>query len=318
MGDWRNELRTGTPLLYHRHLEQKRCFLHCVNPSTIHPMRLVLTALAPFRLDTTVVSHGWYQLAPLQWDGTRLLRPERLDDGRVLPLTITAAPNGIAVETPGALDGATGQHLTKRLRWMFALDADLTSFYTIADGEPRLQHVRKQAGGRMLRSTSLFEDVVKMMLTTNIQWSGTRRLSQALVTRFGDAGAFPTAERIARTRESTLRSLGLGYRAPYLLQLARAVASGRTDLDTLRDPMLPTLALRQQLLALPGIGPYAAAGLLALLGRGDFIPVDTVAVAAVSKHFFAGRKIGEKEINAVFARFGEHKALAYWFWDYDS
>jgi 3-methyladenine DNA glycosylase/8-oxoguanine DNA glycosylase len=111
--------------------------------------------------------------------------------------------------------------------------------------------------------------------------------------------------------------LGLGYRAPYLLKLARDVAAGRTDLEPLRDRALPTPELRKRLIALPGIGPYAAAALLALLGRHDFIPVDTEAVSAVSKFFYGGRKVGANEINAVFAHWGEHKALAYWFWDYE-
>ncbi len=286
-------------------------------------MRLNFTANAPFDFYNTVHSHGWYQLAPMQWDeDARVLRrPERMPDGRVRMLTISGAPGGFCVEAPGRLSNADAALLRERMAWMFWTDADFSAFYERADREPRLAHCRLKAQGRLLRSTSLFEDVVKMMMTTNIQWSGTRRLVRALVDKYGEASpegarAFPTADVIARSRERTLRGLGLGYRAPYLLKLARDVASGRTDLEPLRDRSLPTLELRKRLLALPGIGPYAAAALLALLGRHDFIPVDTEAVSAVSAFFFDGKKVGEKEINAVFAHWGEHKALAYWFWDY--
>ncbi len=287
-------------------------------------MRFTLAARPPFIFYTTVRSHGWYQLAPSQWDedAQLLRRVERLSSGRVIDLKLSAADNGVAVQT-STLDAAEKSELRERLAWMFWLDADFSSFYTRADAEPLLRHVRAKAQGRMLRSPSMFEDAVKMMMTTNIQWSGTIRLTKALVERFGEpaeAGsrsrAFPTAERIARSRESVLRTLGLGYRAPYLLALARDVAAGRVDLEALKDRALPTLEVRKRLIALPGIGPYAAAALLALIGRHDFIPIDTEAVSAVSSHFYGGRKVGEKEINAVFEKWGEHKALAYWFWNY--
>lgn len=287
-------------------------------------MRFTLVARAPFIFYTTVRSHGWYQLAPSLWDEDRqvLRRAERLSSGRVVGLTLSATDSGVAVKTT-ALNADEKSEVCERLAWMFWLDADFSSFYTRADAEPLLRHVRAKAQGRMLRSTSMFEDVVKMMMTTNIQWSGTIRLTKALVERFGEpeeddprSRAFPTAERIARSRESVLRALGLGYRAPYLLALARDVAAGRTDLEALTERALPTLEVRKRLIALPGIGPYAAAALLALLGRHDFIPIDTEAVSAVSNHFYGGRKVGAREINAVFEKWGEHKALAYWFWNY--
>jgi 3-methyladenine DNA glycosylase/8-oxoguanine DNA glycosylase len=79
---------------------------------------------------------------------------------------------------------------------------------------------------------------------------------------------------------------------------------------------MPTTELRRRLIALPGIGPYAAATLLGILGRHDFIPVDTEAMSVVSTHFYEGASVTAKEINAVFERFGQFKGLAYWFWDY--
>ncbi len=294
-------------------------------------MKFELIASTPFQFDTAVQSHGWYQLAPNIWDDATatLLRTERLTSGQIVPVMLSGIANGVRVSTPATLGAADTADLRDRLTWMFALDADFSAFYARADLEPRLRHCREKAQGRLLRSTSLFEDIVKMLLTTNIQWTGTRRLARALVERYGDTGvvtgantqflpAFPTPERIARSRESALRNIGLGYRAPYLLKFSRDVASGAVDLARFKDPSLPTLALRKQLMALPGIGPYAAAALLAILGRHDFIPIDTEAVSAVSDFFFAGKKVGEKEINAVFEQWGPHKALAYWFWDYTS
>lgn len=284
-----------------------------------------LTANPPFDFLAVVKSHGWYQLAPFTWDEETftLKTVVHLHSNVITPLVISGEPGGLRVSVPRRIGKAQEAYLRAVLGWMFNLKADYAEFYALADKEPRLAHCRSKAYGRLLRSGSLWEDVVKVMLTTNIQWAGTKRLATQLVNYFGEPWpgdstqkAFPTPEKIARSRESTLRKLGLGYRAPYLLKLARGVASGEIDLVNLRDAERPTLEVRKELLALPGIGPYAAATLLGFLGRYDFIGVDTEAVSAVSNGFFNGQPVSEKEINAVFARWGKYKALAFWFWDY--
>ncbi len=284
-----------------------------------------LPARAPFRFESVVKSHGWYQLAPFEWnDDTKTLRTvERLASGRVVSVGFTSRRAGVSVAASARLSKRDESELRQRAAWMFNLSADFSAFYELADAEPGLQHCRPQGLGRLLRSGWLFDDIVKVMMTTNIQWSGTRRLVAALVRHFGDPltgdsnrRAFPTARRIAVSRESTLRRLGLGYRAPYLLQLARGVVSGRYDLPSLREPARPTDEVRRDLMALPGIGPYGAATLLGLLDRYDYIGVDSEALSAVSHGFFGGRSIGAREVNAAFQRWGRFKALAYWFWDF--
>jgi 3-methyladenine DNA glycosylase/8-oxoguanine DNA glycosylase len=278
-------------------------------------------------------SHGWSALAPFGWnpDSGILQRTERLSSGRVILLTLRDAARstgetGIAATVSDRLNQRERQELTAKIAWMFSLDLDLGEFYAAVADEPRLAHVAREAHGRFLRSPTLWEDVVKVLLTTNIQWSGTKRLVRVLVQAFGEPyprstsetpNAFPLPEAIARTRESRLRKLGLGYRSPYLLQLARGVVSGKYDLAALQDRARPTEEVRRALLALPGIGPYAAATLLMLLGRYEYLGVDTEALRAVSRAFHAGKPIGEKEVQAAFAPWGKFKALAYWFWNWD-
>ncbi len=156
--------------------------------------------------------------------------PDELSTGRVVALTFSATPDGLAVDVPGRITKAEAAEVATRAGYMFNLDADYADFYAQARHEPRLSHVEANAVGRLLRSTTFWEDIVRTLMTTNIQWSGTRRLTAALVRRFGQPlegvasprpRAFPTPQTLARTRETTLRGLGLGYRAPYLLDLAR-------------------------------------------------------------------------------------------------
>ncbi|MFN8439778.1 MAG: endonuclease III domain-containing protein [Caldilineaceae bacterium] len=288
-------------------------------------MQQILTTHLPFNFESTVRSHGWYQLAPIQWDeATKVLRkPEALSRGKVVLLEISEHRDGLTVSVDEPLSAEEEAELTQKLRWMFWLDSDFSEFYAAADQEPRLVHCRIKSYGRLLRSTTLFEDVVRVMMTTNIQWSGTKRLVAKLVENFGAPlpqsiilRAFPTPQAVANSDEVTLRSLGLGYRSPYLLKLAQGIVSGQIQLESFRDEEKPTEQLRKEILKLPGIGPYAAATVLSILGRFDYIGVDSEAVSSVSKYFYEGKPVGEKEVYAIFGKWGKYKALAYWFWDF--
>ena len=80
---------------------------------------------------------------------------------------------------------------------------------------------------------------------------------------------------------------------------------------------IPTADLRKQLLALKGVGPYAAAHLLMLLGHYDAVPVDSWAIKLVSTEWYDGHPVSKKDVNAAFEKWGQWQALAYWFWDWD-
>lgn len=142
-------------------------------------------------------------------------------------------------------------------------------------------------------------------------------MAKSLVAHFGSPlpadptrHAFPTPAQLAATDEAALRSAaGLGYRAPYVLELARSVASGALDLEPLKTADVPTTQLRKQLLAIKGVGEYAAANLLMLLCRYDFVPVDSWALKMVSHEWYGGEPVGRAEVEAAFERWGEWKGL---------
>jgi 3-methyladenine DNA glycosylase/8-oxoguanine DNA glycosylase len=288
-------------------------------------MKFTLPSHKPFSFLSVVNSHGWRQLAPFSYDedSNTLCYILRLSNGHVIDLPLREAMDGVLVETE-KLDRAERREVAEKVTWMFGLDMDFSLFYTAARGEPRLAHVKKRALGRVLRSPTLFEDVIKTILTTNTLWAGTKNMTLKLVTEFGESlpddskkKAFPTPGAIAASSPDFLRErIRVGYRAPAIHELAVRVASGAFELEALKTSKLPTLELRKELLAINGVGPYAAANLLLILGRSDFIPIDSWALKLVSHEWYRGKPITAKEVEKRFERWGQFKGLAFWFWDW--
>lgn len=288
-------------------------------------MKFTLTAHPPFNFLSVVNSHGWRQLLPFSYDETSntLGYILRLSGGRVLELKLREGKEGVLVETE-KLDRAERREVTDKVTWMFGLDMDFSTFYAAARGEPKLARAKKLARGRVLRSPTLFEDVIKTILTTNTLWGATKNMTAKLVNELGESlpedqskKSFPTPEAIAASNPDFLREkIRVGYRAAAIHELGVRVASGQFDLESLKTSGLPTLELRKELLKINGVGPYAAANLLLILGRSDFIPIDSWALKLVSHEWYRGKPITAKEVEKHFERWGEFKGLAFWFWDW--
>ncbi len=288
-------------------------------------MKFTLPARKPFNFHSVVHSHGWYQLAPFQFDeeSNTLCYILQLSNGRVIELNMHDAGDGVAVETE-KLARSEHKEVTDKITWMFDLDSDFSHFYAAAHTEPKLAQAEVLARGRVLRSSTVFEDVIKTILTTNTLWGATKNMTRRLVSEFGapldgqgEKRAFPTPASIAASSPEILKEkIRVGYRAPAIHQLAVRVASGELDLESFKTSTLPTLELRKELLKINGVGPYAAANLLVILGRHDFIPIDSYALKMVSHEWYKGKPITAKEVEKRFEKWGEFKGLAYWFWDW--
>lgn len=289
-------------------------------------MDFTLSARLPFSLATVVNSHGWVQLSPFTGPDAEngFDYVLELTSGRVIAFHVSAAKSGVRVSTETALTAAERAEVEQAVSWMVGLEMDFSAFYAAARHEPKLAHVEERAQGRLLRAATLFENVVKSILTTNTTWGGTKRMALELVNTFGaplpddpQRRAFPTPARLAAADIETLRKTArLGYRAPYVLELAQRVASGELDIEEWKTAVLPTNELRQRLLSLKGVGPYAAASLLMLLGHYDSVPVDSWAFKLVSYEWYNQQPVGRAEVEKAFADWGQWKGLAYWFWDW--
>ena len=273
----------------------------------------------PVDFARTIVSHGVAELPPNRVDlEARTLETTLpvLDSARTLRLS---SPDGrLRIEAAGHVGARAKESLGSTVAHMFRLDEDLSGFYNIVSGDGDLSWSAHGAG-RMLRAPTVFEDVVKTICTTNTSWAGTRKMTTALVEHLsveapGGAHAFPTPEAMADVEESFYREVvRAGYRGPYLKQLAVYVADGTIDLEELNDPAVPDDEAAARLLALPGVGPYAAAHvMLTSLGRYSRLVLDSWTRPTYSKLVGARGPLKDATIERRFKRYGEWAGLAFW------
>jgi 3-methyladenine DNA glycosylase/8-oxoguanine DNA glycosylase len=274
----------------------------------------------PVDLRRTVDGHGLTTLPPMAPD------PDQLGFGIVLrmprgrPLAVRVRQSGktrVRVTAP-ANSVARQQAAIDGVRHVLRLDEDLSGFYEQVLADEDLSWACTGAG-RMMRSQTVFEDVVKTICTTNCAWSGTVRMVNGLVDGLGEAAvggghAFPTPEAMAQASDAFYADeVRAGYRGPYLRALAADVASGALDLEALAAAPRSELSdeeLEERLLALAGVGPYAAAHIMMLMGRHSRLILDSWTRPTYAK--LRGRKQTDKQILRRFKRYGDHAGLAFW------
>ena len=266
-----------------------------------------------FNFAATVVSHGWYLLAPFRWarDEQTLHRPEILG-GKAVDLRISF--DGAFLRIDGVDDS---DELRRKLARMFQLDVNIDEFVEIAANFATHTWVQESGFGRLLCGATLFEDVVKIITTTNTMWRQTMRMTELLVEKCGrktkSGRAFPTPEDVARFSADELQEdCRLGYRAKSIHSLATGIADGSIDMKAMSDPSQSTEELFKSYRELPGIGPYGAAHLLAMDGRHDFIAVDTEFRRFVRERYHGGRAVSDRTMLRRYAKWGRWKYLAYW------
>ena len=275
-------------------------------------LELVGAGDEPVDLRRTLASHGVADLPPNEIDADAWTLTTTLDlpHGAATLHVAPGRPGFARVDGSGPSAGALGA-----VRHMLRLDADLSAFYAIARGDGELAWAA-QGAGRMLRSPTVFEDVVKTICTTNCAWSATVRMTTALVEHLGAEApdgrrAFPAPDAMAGAGEDFYRDVvRAGYRGPYLRSLALSGAEGVLDLEALNDPEFPDDEVAERLLALPGCGPYATAHMMMLLGRYSRLILESWTRPKYAR--VNGRKAADRTIERRFRRYGDYAGLAFW------
>jgi 3-methyladenine DNA glycosylase/8-oxoguanine DNA glycosylase len=274
----------------------------------------------PVDLVRTFMSHGVADLLPGRVDEAERSYKTTLALPRSQPRTVRIAqgrPGFARIEVTGRTLGRRAKEdLTAAVRRILNLDEDLSEFYALVANDPALSWAAAGAG-RMLRTPTVFEAAIKTICTTNVAWSATVRMVNALVEHLGEAAvtgehAFPTAAAMASVPEGFYReTVRAGYRSAYLHDLATGVVAGTLEIERLAaEADLPDDEVAAQLLALPGIGPYGAAHLMMLLGRHSRLILDSWTRPKYAQ--VNGRKASDATVERRFRRYGRYSGLAFW------
>ena len=284
----------------------------------------------PFSLKATALSHGWHECSPMSWsEGGRCFQTIERHQNRVYRIWVTESSHRkgkvilkFTIEGE-AIDGALVARFRKNLRLVLGLDRDLTEFYAICHKHPTLHVIPKIGAGRGLRSVSMEENIIKVLCSTNVNWTQAvkmiNRLGQLgpIIPHFRSLTAWPTPREILRAGESYLKEVcRVGYRAESILAFCRDVCEGRFDPEELtrlaRDESVDSDDVLARLRAIRGIGPASAHYLLSFLGRHDRLAIDSSTVAHVARTHMNGRRPTLKQIEKIYAGYGRWKNLVWW------
>jgi len=168
---------------------------------------------------------------------------------------------------------------------------------TFPQDDPMCAAVEACRGLRLLRQDP-WECLASFILSSSKQIVQIQQIVRLLCERFGESAAvpeehepgfaFPRVELNAACSETELRACKMGFRAPYLLETAQALARGEVHLSHLAE--LPVEDARAELLKLPGVGRKVAdCVLLFAYGFQEAFPVDVWVMKALRQLYFARR-----------------------------
>ena len=285
------------------------------------PHRTVALPVAPpFELRLCLFGHGWVALAPHRFDEATGTFHTVLRVGRtVLDATLRqSSRERLSLRLDGRTRPslATANAAARTIRHMLRLDCDLAPFHAMCQGEPRLAWAAQRGAGRLLRSASVFEDLTKLLFTTNTTWAGTESMTQKLVLAAGSpapsgARAFPTPRQCLRDVAFYRDVVRAGYRAEAAVALAQAFADGSLDDATFLRPQ-PADELWRRLVALRGFGPYAAGQAMRLLGHYEHLALDSWCRARLAERDGTRTPPSDTAIARRYARFAPFQGLALW------
>lgn len=271
-----------------------------------------------FSFRATVYGHGWSELAPFELDVERwrLNTVFRISPGEAVAGVISEE-NG-RLKTELARPVSTLDSIISDVRHMLRLDDDLSGLYEIIAEDERLRWMNEKRAGRLLRSATVFEDLVKTICTTNCSWALTKKMVGNLVEKLGapaigGGNAFPTPQAMASVSDEFYRSeIKAGYRSPYFAELAEAVASGKLDPEAWLTSGLSTDELKKEMKAVKGVGNYAAENLLKLVGRYEGLALDSWLRSQFYKNHNNQRICADKKIERHYKKFGPWRGLVIW------
>ncbi|AGB16739.1 3-methyladenine DNA glycosylase/8-oxoguanine DNA glycosylase [Halovivax ruber XH-70] len=178
--------------------------------------------------------------------------------------------------------------LRRRLR----LDDDLPAIVADAPDDTLVEDAYAAHQGLRLVTDPPFDTLIAFICSAQMRVERINEMVTTLSTEYGTPiefdgrtyHDFPTPDQLAAATESELRDLGLGYRAPYVVETARMVADGEGHPEDARD--LPYEEAREYLTRFVGVGEKVADCIcLFALEFDEAVPLDTWIRKAIATYY---------------------------------
>ncbi len=279
-------------------------------------MGSTLTIKTPgdYLLRRDLCSYGYFLLAPNLWNPGDLSLTRPLDlDGGLAVFEISQPTNNRGGPIRALCDrklSRAEQYEARALivRMLNLEDAGVREFHKLD------QRWKRSGRARLFRSPTFFEDVIKTVTSCNVTWPSTMNMNVRLCEVVNPA--FPRASQLARRKPATLRArCSVGYRDQRIVDIAKLFVSGAVDPAWFEDPATPDEDALATLLEMPGVGPYAAANIMQLLGRYAHVALDTESLRHART--VLGWKGDDaplmKQLKKHYERYADHRFRSYWF-----
>ena len=263
--------------------------------------------------ESLILGHGWVFLEPF----SHSLKPIKLrrilfDDSskQVIELEIFLEEEKANVFSKGKLSLSQKDFVLNEITRVLRLEEDFSDFLKVWEKENKNLSLPSPHAGALLRSPTVFEDVVKTICTTNCSWTNTRMMVSNLC-KFGK-GSFPSPKQLVEIGKGNLKEkVRAGYRADYLFEFAKRIVD-----KELNPESWDTLSIsdsRSIVSGIRGVGQYALDHIMFLLGDYSGIPVDSEVTSWIKKNY--GEKAGSSpnSIRRIFEPYGKWSFLAYKF-----
>ncbi len=264
---------------------------------------LGLEAVQPFNFKYTVYkpSHFPTKLEDFDETSETMYRTLRLSQNKIIGLKMVdlqkvRGKEGIMAEifSNGPLTEQDLQKVRGHISHAYGLNEDIRSFYkSVADDHSIQGPIQNLRGMRVSCFETLFEILNISSMLQNTTVKRTEQMMENMLSSFGGrvdyAGkqlyVFYTPQNIAQSSEQKLRDLKVGYRARFLMEIAKHFSTN-PDLGE-RLKTMDFEEAKEELMEIRGVGPYSARiALFQYLRRPNEINFDSWKRKIFSNIFF--------------------------------
>ncbi|MGB1289221.1 MAG: DNA-3-methyladenine glycosylase family protein [Aggregatilineales bacterium] len=208
--------------------------------------------------------------------------------------------------------------LLSQIKFVLSTDVDHSEFFSFVRDNARLwDFMRSFYGMPMLRTATLFEALICVIIEQHIRWD-TALHAQTRLLQWGGRSlhydnkiyhAFPTVAQLANASHDDLLFLKVTHKRIDLIRdIARSIHEGEFDLEALKQQ--PAQVCYEQLKTIKGIGHWTASvATMRATGTMMFIPDNDVALQAATNYYFyesEARRMEKEKLLQTYESYGDY------------